>query len=105
MLALRVAHGAVDHERDAADEESRHHPDDAADRRITDGSPVAAHNDRGRVDGIAAVTDSVQPGVVVVPFGRWLDGGQGANSLTNDALGDLGGGPTFCDVLVEVSRS
>lgn len=79
------------------------HPVDAAARHIADGSRVVAHNDRGRVDGLAEVTDAVQPGMVVVPFGRWLDGGQGANALTSDTLGDLGGGPTFCDVLVEVS--
>ncbi len=78
------------------------HPDDARARGIADGERIAAFNDRGRVEGRAAVTDAVQPGVVVVPFGRWLDGGQGANALTSDRLGDLGGGPTFCDALVEV---
>ena len=41
--------------------------------------------------------------MTVVPFGRWLDGDQGANALTDDRLGDIGVGPTFCDVLVEVS--
>ena len=55
--------------------------------------------------GLATITDKVLPGVVVVPFGRWLDGGQGANALTSDSVGDLGGGPTFCDVLVEVSAA
>lgn len=79
------------------------HPADAAFRGVADGDPIAAHNDRGRVTGLATITDKVSPGVVVVPFGRWLDGGQGANALTSDRIGDLGGGPTFCDVLVEVS--
>ncbi len=78
-------------------------PDDATGRGIADGSPVAAFNDRGRVEGTAMLTDAVAPGVVVVPFGRWLDGGQGANALTRDQLGDIGGGPTFCDALVEVA--
>lgn len=76
---------------------------DAATRGLGDGDAVEAHNDRGRVQGVAAISDAVPPGVVVVPFGRWLDGGQGANALTSDRLGDLGGGPTFCDALVEVS--
>ncbi|MFT6764348.1 MAG: anaerobic selenocysteine-containing dehydrogenase, partial [Candidatus Aldehydirespiratoraceae bacterium] len=79
------------------------HPADAAFRGVADGDPIAAHNDRGRVTGLATITDKVSPGVVVVPFGRWLDGDQGANALTSDRIGDLGGGPTFCDVLVEVS--
>ena len=78
------------------------HPVDAAARSIANGQDVAAHNERGRVVGIALVTNAVQQGLVVVPFGRWLDGGQGANALTSDELGDLGGGPVFCDVLVEV---
>lgn len=78
------------------------HPTDATTRSIADGQDVAAYNDRGRVVGIARVTDAVSEGVVVVPFGRWLDGGQGANALTSADLGDLGGGPTFCDVLVDV---
>lgn len=79
------------------------HPDDAGARGLADGDVVEAVNDRGRVVGVLAVTDDVVAGVVVVPFGRWLDGGQGANALTSDRIGDLGGGPTFCDVLVEVS--
>ena len=77
-------------------------PEDGATRGIADGSPVAAFNDRGRVEGRALLTEAVAAGVVVVPFGRWLDGGQGANALTRDQLGDIGGGPTFCDALVEV---
>ncbi len=81
------------------------HPVDAALRSVSDGDRISAHNDRGRVTGLATITDKVLPGVVVVPFGRWLDGGQGANALTSDSVGDLGGGPTFCDVLVEVSAA
>ena len=66
---------------------------------------MAAFNDRGRVLAQALITDAVQPGSVVVPFGRSFGVEQGANSLTDDRLGDLGGGPTFCDVLVEVERA
>ncbi|MGI9598158.1 MAG: molybdopterin dinucleotide binding domain-containing protein, partial [Acidimicrobiales bacterium] len=78
------------------------HPDDAACRDIEDGQAVNAFNDRGRVAGSALITDRVPAGMIVVPFGRWLDGGRGANALTGDELGDISGGPTFCDVLVEV---
>ncbi len=77
-------------------------PADAARRGLADGDPVRVVNDRGEVAGIAAVTDRVAPGTVVVPFGRWLTDGPGANALTADRIGDLGGGPTFCDALVEV---
>lgn len=78
------------------------HPTDAAARDLVDGDDAVAFNERGSVDGLIHITDAVVAGMVVVPFGRWLDGGQGANALTDDRLSDLGGGPTFCDVLVEV---
>ena len=81
------------------------HPDDAAQRGVASGDRVDVFNDRGRVSGMADVSTAVTPGVVVVPFGRWLDGGQGANALTSDRLGDLGGGPTFCDALVEIEAA
>ncbi|MEZ5406419.1 MAG: molybdopterin-dependent oxidoreductase [Acidimicrobiales bacterium] len=77
-------------------------PADAATRGLIDGDPVTVVNDRGEVTGFAAVTDRVALGTVVVPFGRWLRDGPGANALTADRIGDLGGGPTFCDALVEV---
>ena len=79
------------------------HPNDAVSRHLSDGDAVVAYNERGRVEGNVIVTDAVRAGMVVVPFGRWLDGGQGANALTDDRLGDIGVGPTFCDVLVEVA--
>ncbi len=80
------------------------HPDDAASRSITDGDEVRVHNESGEMTCRAAVTERVTPGTVAVPFGRGQgDAGlAGANSLTSDALGDLAGGPTFCDNLVEV---
>ncbi len=81
------------------------HPDDAAQRGVASGDRVDVFNERGRVSGMADVSTAVTPGVVVVPFGRWLDGGQGANALTSDRLGDLGGGPTFCDALVEIEAA
>ncbi|HUC32055.1 MAG TPA: molybdopterin-dependent oxidoreductase [Ilumatobacteraceae bacterium] len=83
------------------------HPDDAAARGIADGDAVAVFNDLGRVQLQAAVTDAVPAGTVAVPFGRWGNdpAAGGANSLTSDRLGDLANGPTFCDNLVEVTRS
>jgi anaerobic selenocysteine-containing dehydrogenase len=78
------------------------HPTDAAAKGIADASLVRVWNDRGEVHGTARVTDDVLAGTIVVPFGRWLDGAPGANALTSDKLGDMGGGPTFCDALVDV---
>lgn len=81
-------------------------PADAAARSIADGDAVVVHNARGRVELTATVSDLVRPGVVSMPFGWWAfqHGGDGvANSLTNDALTDRGGGVAFHDTLVEVA--
>jgi anaerobic selenocysteine-containing dehydrogenase len=82
--------------------------DDAATRGIAEGDPVVAFNDRGRVELTATISDTVRPGVVSIPFGWWSfqhPGGGVANSLTNDALTDRGGGVAFYDTLVEVART
>jgi anaerobic selenocysteine-containing dehydrogenase len=81
---------------------------DAERRGIADGDTVVAFNDRGRVELTAAVSDTVRPGVVSIPFGWWSfqhPAGGVANSLTNDALTDRGGGVAFYDTLVEVART
>jgi anaerobic selenocysteine-containing dehydrogenase len=80
------------------------HPRDAAMRNISDGDGICVYNDLGRVRCVASVTDKVPEGTVAVPFGRWRADPEtaGANSLTDDSLGDLANGPTFCDNLVEV---
>ncbi len=80
------------------------HPDDATARSITDGDRVRVYNESGEMACTASVTERVMPGTVAVPFGRGRSDAAlaGANSLTSDALGDLAGGPTFCDNLVEV---
>jgi anaerobic selenocysteine-containing dehydrogenase len=80
-------------------------PADAAARGIEDGASVRIHNELGQMLCRASVTDSVPPGTVAVPFGRWRNdpSSGGANSLTSDRLGDLANGPTFCDNLVEVA--
>jgi anaerobic selenocysteine-containing dehydrogenase len=78
------------------------HPDDAARRGIVAGQGVRVWNDRGAVVYRAELTDRVREGTVAVPFGHWIHGGASANVLTPDRLGDIGNGPTFCDVLVDV---
>src|SRR4029453_3568063 len=73
------------------------HPRDAAMRHISDGDRICVYNDLGRVRCVASVTDKVPEGTVAVPFGRWRADPKnaGANSLTDDSLGDLAHGPTF----------
>jgi anaerobic selenocysteine-containing dehydrogenase len=79
------------------------HPNDAADRGIIgDGALVRVWNDRGAVTMHATVSDRVMRGTVAVPFGHWIHNGGTVNALTSDRLGDIGGGPTFCDALVQV---
>ncbi len=88
------------------------HPLDAASRGIGNGDAISVVNDLGRMLCHATVSDKVPQGTITVPFGRWradaeasVDGARtgGANTLTDDTLGDLANGPTFCDTLVEVS--
>jgi anaerobic selenocysteine-containing dehydrogenase len=69
------------------------HPDDAARRGIAAGDVVVLYNDRGECRLRAVLTDSVRPGVVASPKGRWrkLSGGANVNVLTTDTLADLAG--------------
>lgn len=78
---------------------------DANERKIEEGDPVVAFNDRGRVELRARVNDRVRPGVVSTPSGWWgslSSNGQSANALTPDGVNELGRGGDFHDALVEV---
>ena len=80
---------------------------DAAKRNIREGDPVRVYNDRGDFEGVAKVTDDVNPGIVVATLGYWrsLNRSDGSvNSISSDAHCGLGRAPTFSDNLVEVSR-
>ncbi|MBD5804177.1 Dimethyl sulfoxide reductase DmsA precursor [Azoarcus sp. Aa7] len=84
------------------------HPDDAARRGIAAGERLRIFNDRGAFHAQAVITDRVRPGLVVCPSVWWrkLSGdGENANAVTSPALTDMGGGPTFYDCLVEVSKA
>jgi anaerobic selenocysteine-containing dehydrogenase len=83
------------------------HPTDAAARGIADGETVTIYNDRGRFRARANVGETVKSGVVVTQgcwWSRYTPDGRNHNTLTSTALTDLGGGATFFDNLVEVSR-
>ncbi len=80
---------------------------DAEARGLNDGDVATVHNDRSSIDVPVRITDRLRPGVIAVPFGWWRahhTDGKVANSLTNDALTDWGGGVAYSDTLVEVKR-
>jgi anaerobic selenocysteine-containing dehydrogenase len=83
------------------------HPADADTRRIETGDRVRIYNDRGSFVAAARVTDKVRIGLVVGLSIWWkklaLDG-KNANEVTSQRLTDMGGGPTFYDVLVQVEK-
>src|SRR5262245_5255616 len=83
------------------------HPDDAASRGIRSGQWVSVANDRGRFRARAIVGETVKRGVVVAQ-GIWWNvytpDGVNCNTTTSTRLTDLGGGATFFDNLVEVTK-
>jgi anaerobic selenocysteine-containing dehydrogenase len=83
------------------------HADDAQARGITDGDAVEIFNDRGGLALRAHVNGSVRPGVVAgrLNWNKLSAGGHNVNLLTSQRLNDLGGGPVFYSVLVDVRRS
>jgi len=80
------------------------HTVDAAARGIADGDAVDVFNDRGRLELRAHVNGAVQPGVVAarLNWNKLSAGGHNVNLLTSQRLNDLGGGPVFYSVLVDV---
>ncbi|MSP68212.1 MAG: molybdopterin oxidoreductase family protein [Alphaproteobacteria bacterium] len=82
------------------------HPKDAAARGIRGGARVRIFNDRGSMSALAQVSDAVREGVVAAPLGYWRKleaGGATVNALSSDAVGVIGGAPTFSDTGVEVA--
>ncbi len=83
------------------------HAHDAGARNIAAGERVTIFNDRGTFTAEAVISDRVRPGVVSAPsiwWGKLTSDGTNANQTTSQALTDLGGGATFYDNAVEVSR-
>ncbi len=83
------------------------HRDDAAQRGIAEGDAVEVFNDRGSLRLRAHVDGAVRPGVVAARVGwnKLSAGGHNVNLLTSQRLNDLGGGPVFYSVLVDVRRA
>lgn len=84
------------------------HPADAAARGVASGDQVRIFNDRGSFLAKARVTDKARIGLVVglsIWWKKFAADGKNANEVTNQRLTDMGGGPTFYDVLVEVEKA
>lgn len=83
------------------------HSEDAAARGISDGAPVEIFNDRGSLTLRARVHAGIPQGVVAarLNWNKLSAAGHNVNLLTSQRLSDLGGGPVFYSVLVEVRRS
>jgi molybdopterin guanine dinucleotide-containing S/N-oxide reductase-like protein len=83
------------------------HADDAAPRGIADGDAVEVFNDRGTLRLRAHVNGGVGRGVVAARLGwnKLAAGGHNVNLLTPQRVNDLGGGPVFYSVLVEVRKA
>lgn len=82
------------------------HPEDAAARKVFEGTRVIVFNHRGSCTLRAHLSSDVRKGVVSVRSMRWNDQtarNGGVNQLTSERLTDLGGGPTFYSCLVDVS--
>ncbi|MBI3283498.1 MAG: molybdopterin oxidoreductase family protein [Burkholderiales bacterium] len=84
------------------------HSADAAARQIVSGDRVRIYNDRGSFTALARVGDKVRPGLVVglsVWWKKLASDCKNANEVTSQRLTDMGRGPTFYDVLVQVEKA
>jgi len=89
------------------------HPDDAATYTIQDGDEVILQNDRGRTLRRARITTDTGKGVLVAEGIFWpVDKGDsgtnilgGINDLTSQKITDMGGGATFHESLVSLTRN
>lgn len=82
------------------------HPEDAAVRDISEGSPVRVFNQYGEVRCRAALNAGLRPGVALIPKGTWdhnTRSGNTANTLVPDTLTDIGSGACFNDARVQVA--
>ncbi len=82
------------------------HPTDAVPRNIATGDAVLIFNDRGRIELVARVGNSITPGAVAarLDWHKLSADNANVNTLTSQRLSDLGGGATFYSTLVEVAR-
>jgi anaerobic selenocysteine-containing dehydrogenase len=83
------------------------HPEDARERRLSDGTTVKVWNDLGEVYLTLKITDAVRPGVVSSDKGAWLRtsrNGQTVSALAPTHKADLAEGACYNDARVEVGN-
>ncbi|MFZ9408373.1 MAG: molybdopterin-containing oxidoreductase family protein [Burkholderiaceae bacterium] len=84
------------------------HPEDAAARGLQEGDSVRIFNERGSFLARLRCTGRARTGLALA-WGLWwhslAPGGRSLNTVTSQALTDLGRGPTFYDCLVQVERA
>lgn len=77
---------------------------DASARGVLEGSRVRVFNDRGAFEGLARISDDVNPGIVVATLGYWRQLNNGTvNCISSAEFGDMGHSTTFSDNLVQVA--
>lgn len=75
---------------------------DANPRGIRDGDMMHVFNDRGGFEGVARVTDDVNPGVIVATLGYWRQLNKGTvNIISSAEFVNMGHAPSFSDNLVQ----
>ncbi len=79
-------------------------PDDARARNITTGQKIKVFNQTGEIISKARISNRIQPGLVLLPNGLWLNEGGGGNHLIAGNETDIGFGAAFHDNRVEVIR-
>jgi anaerobic selenocysteine-containing dehydrogenase len=79
---------------------------DATKRGIREGDSVRVFNDRGELTLTARVNGATKPGVVAsrLNWAKLSRNRKNVNVLTSERLTDIGGGPSFYNVLVEVEK-
>lgn len=83
------------------------HPVDAVQRQISSGDRVKIYNARGSFEAVARVSDKPRIGLVVglsIWWKKMAQDHKNANEVTSQRLTDMGRGPTFYDVLVQVAK-
>ncbi len=91
------------------------HPEDAARCKVHDGAEVLLQNGRGQTTRLARVTNDTRKGVLVAEGIFWPVGENvgvvgeeeaagGINDLTSQKQTDMGGGATFHESLVSLTR-
>ncbi|RFU67267.1 oxidoreductase [Peribacillus saganii] len=79
-------------------------PDLSENLQISEGDLVRVWNERGEVNGFAAVMKAAHPGTINIDEGIWKKFGGSINVLTSDRESDNGMGSTVYDCLVNIEK-